>query len=297
MYGHLLGSESNVARTRKEMLHSASKCYELYLRMLRLLPDLRDYAKGRMEQARGKFKPTPQELNPNMRFVENPLFAQIEECPEFYSLTARYGWAEQESILRDLYKSLLESKFYQKYMEAEEVTFADHRKVLVEIYKNLIEENSLIESFLEDHSIFWIDDIGYALGFAISTLKSLESQEDVLSIQDQYTNEHDEFACELLERAILNHNSNIELIDSLVENWDVERIALMDRVLISVALTEFVTFESIPVKATMDEFIEISKYYSTPQSSTFINGVLDKACQELKSQGRIVKLGRGVLQK
>ncbi len=297
MYGHLLGSESNVARTRKEMLHSASKCYELYLRMLRLLPDLRDYAKGRIEQARGKFKPTPEELNPNMRFVENPIFGMIEECPEFYSLTARYGWGDQEPILRDLYKGLLESKFYQKYMQAQEVTFADHRKVLIEVYKNLIEENDQIVAYLEDNSIFWIDDIGYALGFAISTLKTLKDPQDALSIAEQYADDHDDFATELLERSILNHGANIELMDSLVENWDIERVALMDRVLMSVALTELMSFESIPIKTTMDEFIEISKYYSTPQSSTFINGVLDKACEELKNQGRIVKLGRGVLQK
>ncbi|MFI3294645.1 MAG: transcription antitermination factor NusB [Rikenellaceae bacterium] len=297
LYSHIQSSETNVTRSTKELIHSSRKCYELYLMMIKLLPELREYANQRIELGRSKYKPSEQELNPNMRFVTNPLFDMIEDSDDYKGTISRLSWNDESQVVRSIYNSLVESEFYQQYMDAPEVGFADHKKLLVDIYKNLVEENQLIESFLEDNSIFWIDDIGYALGFALQTIKALNETNTQIAVPEPFKNEHQEFAVELLEKSILQHKENLTIIESLTENWEVERIALMDRILMSVAISELTNFSSIPVKATLDEFIEISKYYSTPQSANFINGVLDRAVNKLTSEGRIVKLGRGIIQK
>lgn len=294
LYGHINGGEKSVERTKKEFLSSTRKCYELYLLLLQLVCDVQKYAQKRIEIGKNKLRPTESELNPNLRFVENEVIRTICDSVELEKALGKISWGDHEAVVRDLYNKLVESDFYQEYMSKEVVTFADHRKVVINFYKRLIEENENLEAQVEEISIFWLDNIGYALGFVIQTIGELKKSGDELTINEPFQNEEDrDYGLRLLEVSIQNRDKYLGVIDEITKNWDLERIAFMDRILMVEAISEMVEFESIPIKATLDEFIEIAKYYSTPQSATFINGVLDKAAEVLK--GEIVKTGRGLI--
>lgn len=294
LYSHIKSDEKSVERTSKELLLSFQRCYDLYLMLFELIVDVQSHAAKRIKIGRKKLRPTQAELNPNLRFVENPVVDAISGSVKLEKALGNLSWGDHDAVVKDLYNKLVESEFYINYMAKESVTFADHKKLVVDFYKNFIEDNPFLESHLEETSIFWLDNIEYSLGFVIDTIKSLKAGGELAVNQDVFINDEDRrYAISLLAKSILSKDKYMEVIDGVVENWDVERIAFMDRLLMVEAITEMVEFDSIPVKATMDEFIEIAKYYSTPQSAVFINGILDKVAVLMKDD--IVKRGRGLL--
>lgn len=294
LYSHIKSDEKSVVRTKKEFLASAQKCYELYLLLLQLIVDVEAYAEKRIEIGKHKHRPTDSELNPNTRFIENPIIAIIRDSVELEKAMGKISWGDHDVVIRDLYNKLINSDFYATYMAKETVTFADHKKVIHNFYKKFIEDNEVIELHVEEMSIFWVDNIEYALGFVLQTINEIKESKPVLEIGEVFQNEEDrDYALQLLEKSILSTDKYMGVIDQITKNWDLERIAFMDRILMVEAITEMVEFDTIPVRATLDEFIEIAKYYSTAQSATFINGVLDKAAEVLKDE--IVKRGRGLL--
>lgn len=294
LYSHIKSDEKSVVRTKKEFLASAQKCYELYLLLLQLIVDVEAYAEKRIEIGKHKHRPTDSELNPNTRFIENPIIAIIRDSVELEKAMGKISWGDHDVVIRDLYNKLINSDFYATYMAKETVTFADHKKVIHNFHKKFIEDNEVIELHVEEMSIFWVDNIEYALGFVLQTINEIKESKPVLEIGEVFQNEEDrDYALQLLEKSILSTDKYMGVIDQITKNWDLERIAFMDRILMVEAITEMVEFDTIPVRATLDEFIEIAKYYSTAQSATFINGVLDKAAEVLKDE--IVKRGRGLL--
>lgn len=295
LYSHIQSGEKNIARTRKEFILSARQCYLLYLLIFQLLADIRGFALEKIEIGRNKMRPTPAELNPNMRFVENPILTLIDNSSALRSVIGKNSWGDHTQLLRELYTALTTSEFYQEYMDKEKVTFNDHKKLIRNILEQLLEDNQQLEEQLEEQSIFWLDDIGYTLSIALQTINVLSAKDTDLDLQEQYKDDHEEFAIELLEKSIIKYNDNITLIDKHIKNWEVERIALMDKILLTTAITELTCFPSIPIKTTLDEYIEIAKYYSTPQSGTFINGVLDNISTLLTQDGTITKTGRGLI--
>lgn len=297
IYSHINSNETQIARTRKEMLHSSQKCFELYLMLIDMLTLVHKYAVKRIETGKAKHLPSDIEKNPNMRFAHNPLLTMIQQSVELEQAMGSKSWGpDSKPLVKALYEILVESTQYHEYMDKETVTFNDHKKIVVAMLE-LIEDNEEVEKTLEDTSIFWLDNIEYALSFAIVTINSIRAKdEDIIHILEPFKNEDDrQFAIKLLEKTLLRVNETNEIINALTVNWELDRIAFMDRVLLMEAITELLEFEQIPVKATMFEYIEISKYYSTPQSNTFINGVLDKAVKELTKKGKLIKLGRGLL--
>lgn len=264
--------------------------------MLQLPVDVQKYALTRIEIGRTKLRPTPQEINPNMRFVENPILNLIDDSPNLHQALGNLSWGDHTQVIRSIYTQMAEAPFFQEYMEAPTVSFNDNRKIITGILSNFVEDNPLVEAQLEELSIFWLDDIGYALSVAVQTIDNIKPSDQDLNIPNAFKNEDDQqFATTLFDKTILHFDEYITLVDSITTNWDPERIALMDRVLMATAITEFVNCPTIPIKATLDEFIEISKYYSTPQSNVFINGILDKAANILTDKGEIKKIGRGLL--
>ena len=297
IYSHINSNETQIARTRKEMLHSSQKCFELYLMLIDMLALVHKYAVKRIELGKAKHLPSDIERSPNMRFAENPLLLMLQQSVELEQAMGSKSWGpDSKTLVKAIYQILINSTQYQEYMEKETVTFNDHKKIAVAMLE-LIEDNEDIEKTLEDTSIFWLDNIEYALSFAIVTINSIRAKdEDIVHMLEPFKNEDDrEFALKLLEKTLLRVNENNEIINALTVNWELDRIAFMDRVLLMEAITELLEFEQIPIKATLFEYIEISKYYSTPQSNTFINGVLDKAVKDLTKKGQLVKLGRGLL--
>ena len=298
VYAHLQTECDNIPTTEKNLIASIDKAYDLYFHMLSLLPELVRYAEARQEIARNKMLATYEDLNPNRKFVENKAIERIDCCEAIAVYCKKKGlkWSENQDLIKNIYLSLQEQPFYKKYMESPTRSLREDAEFAANIFLNILEQNELLESVLEDQSILWTDDLGYILTMAARTMTSMRESHEQVKLLPKYKSDEDlDFAKKLLRESIINFADNRTLIDGHTNNWDVERLALMDIVILSVAISEAKNFASIPVKVTMNEYIDVAKYYSTPASSTFINGVLDKIVTRGLEEGWIFKTGKGLL--
>ena len=298
VYAHLQTECDNIPATEKNLIASIDKAYDLYFHMLSLLPELVRYAEARQEIARNKMLATYEDLNPNRKFVENKAIERIDCCEAIALYCKKKGlkWTENQDLIKNLYNELLEQPFYKKYMASTTSSFREDAEFAANIFLTMLEMNEQLEGVLEDQSILWSDDLGYILTMAARTVSSMrESHEDVKLLTKFKSDEDLDFAKRLLRESIIHFADNRAIIDNHVNNWDVERLALMDIVILCVAISEAKNFASIPVKVTMNEYIDVAKYYSTPASSTFINGVLDKVVALGIEEGWIFKTGKGLL--
>ena len=300
LYSHFKSESDSLIVSEKNLLSSIDKTYELYHQMLRLVVDVADYAEKRIELGRQKHLPTPEERDPNTKFVENRAIAALRgsETLTSYLERKKLGWGNHPELIKKLYASLVGSEYYAEYMASTNRSFREDCKLVEDFYASEVCESELLEDVVEEQSIFWSDDIDFSVIMVLRTLSDMKASQTELPLVAQYKNEDDEaFVRELFRKTVVNYGEYEQYIDRFTQNWDVERIAFMDILIMASAMAELVTFPSIPVKVTLDEFIEIAKYYSTPGSSVFINGVLDKIVESLTNEGRIRKVGRGLLEK
>ena len=303
LYSYFQSGEESIARSEKELSESIRKCYELYLMLIALAGEVAEVARERIAIAQAKMIPTEEDLNPNRRFVDNRVIARIEESTALADAMTRYkaSWRGQQALVKRLYQDMVEAPYYRQYMQAEVPTdlkeaFAADKRLVLDFLANHIEDNDYLEEALEEMSMYWVDDIAYSLGLAMRTIGFLNENSTDLDVMPMYKSEDDKTYVEtLFRKALLNHEEYFGYIDKFTENWDFERIAFMDKLIMLAAITELIQFQTIPVKVTLDEFIEISKYYSTPGSSVFVNGILDKLVVWLTQEGKIVKTGRGLI--
>lgn len=292
--------EKNTSKFEKDLFYSIEKMYEMYIFLLLLMVEIRDVAEQRLEENKKKRLPTQEDLNPNTRFVNNKLLNQLAENRTLKSLSEkqRINWGGEGEMLRRLYKSLQDKDEFDKYMALKKTDYEDDKEVVIRLFKRHIINDELLQDFFEEKSIFWVDDLDLVASMTIKTLKSFEEDSDethpLLPLWKEADDERD-FVKTLFRKAIVYRDEHLELIKSHADNWEVERIALMDTILMNMALTEAREFNQIPIKVTLNEYIEISKYYSTPKSNTFINGVLDKLFAQLTEKGEIKKVGRGLI--
>lgn len=289
----------------KKLNYSLDKIKELFIWQLSFLINIFEFERNRIEEAKNKYLPSEVDLNPNMRFIDNAVINKISENNEFRRKEENFhiSWTDNTELIRSVLNSIKGSNLYIKYMNKADNDFAKDRTFIHKIFAEVIAESSPLMQFYEEKNIFWADDdydnISYAI---IKTLKAItpdftadtplplstkKAEEDEAEVKD--------FARELFRKTIINSNEFLPLIDNNTSNWEVERIAFIDIILCRMALTEFTQFSSIPIKATMNEYIEISKMYSTPKSSNFINGILDKLASQLENEGKIKKKGRGLI--
>ena len=298
LYAHIKSESDNLQASEKSLVLSIDKTYELYIQMLGLIVDVARYAEERQEIARQKKLPTYEDLNPNRKFVENVVVARIAESEAVQSFLSKHslGWGRYPELIKNIYNSLIHSSFYMKYMQSQNRSFKEDLQLVTDFYVNCLEDNVALEESLEEQSIYWSDDLGYALMVVVRTLSNMRESHEELRLQPKFKSEDDLiFAKELFAKSALQFGQNELYLDRFTHNWDVERLAFMDKLIMSVAITEIVSFSSIPVKVSLDEYIELSKYYSSPTSSTFINGVLDKVVEALTEEGKVNKSGRGLL--
>ena len=298
VYAHLQTECDNIPATEKNLIASIDKAYDLYFHMLSLLPELVRYAEARQEIARNKMLATYEDLNPNRKFVENLAIERIDCCEAIAAYCKKKGlkWNENKDLIKNIYTDLQEQPFYKKYMSNETRSFREDAEFAANIFLNILEQNELLEKVLEDESILWSDDLGYILTMTARTVSSMRERQEQIKLMPKFKSDEDlDFAKKLLRESIIHFADNRALIDSHTNNWDVERLALMDIVILGVAIAEAKNFASIPVKVTMNEYIDVAKYYSTPASSTFINGVLDKIVAQGLAEGWIFKTGKGLL--
>lgn len=299
LYAFFTTPDTSINNTEKELFFSLQKTYDLYHYLLGLVIEIEKFAEERIEMGKKKHRPTSADLYPNTRFVNNQLIAQLKNNISLtkYLESSKLTWAGEEDLIRKLYLSLLELDFYKEYMEAAQNSYADDRKLVEDIFKYLILDSEDIESLLEEQSIYWNDDLDFVVSMILKTFKKFkEFSDERQALLPMFKDDEDrQFAKDLYRKVVLNHTENEVLIKQHTVNWDIERIAFIDSLILELALSEFLYFPSIPTKVTMNEYIELSKYYSTEKSRNFINGILDKALKDLKKADKIRKAGRGLI--
>ncbi|WP_288816057.1 transcription antitermination protein NusB [uncultured Alistipes sp.] len=297
LFAHLKSDADNLIASEKTLMASIDKSYDLFFQLLALPVELVRYARQRQEIAKAKKLPTFEDLNPNMRFVDNAVIRIIanSDAVNDYLTVHKLGWERHPDFIRTLYGQLVESDYFTDYMTQEDGSFEADRRFVEDFFKEL-QCCEALDTVLEEISILWSDDLPYILVLVLRSLASLRSAQSELKIPSKFKSDDDPaFVKTLFEKSLVNYDKYQDYIEKFTSNWDVERIVFMDNLIIGTAMAELTEFPSIPVKVTLDEWIEISKYYSTPGSSTFINGVLDKIVESLTAEGRIKKSGRGLL--
>ena len=297
LYAHLKSGSDNLKASEKNLVESIDKAYDLYFQMMSLIVEVARYAESRIEINKNKKLPTYEDLNPNRRFVDNAVVHLIANSDSVNDILAsrKLSWAPYADAVKDVYNRMVESEYYKRYMSASISTFSDDRRFVEEFYTAL-EEDEALNDLVNDMSLLWTDDYGFALYMVVRTVQNLKQSHTEVKVLPKFKSDDDlDFAKTLFVKALVNYEDNQEIVDRYTSNWDVERVVFMDSLIISIAVAELMYFDSIPVKVTLDEWIEIAKYYSSPTSSTFVNGVLDKIVADLQQDGRIKKSGRGLL--
>ncbi|MEZ5012346.1 MAG: transcription antitermination factor NusB [Bacteroidales bacterium] len=271
--------------------------YDLYHLMMLLLLDVADLAGEKIEIARQKKIPSDDDLNPNRRFVDNMLLRQLSENRELkrYATVRKLTWSAFPELTRKIYSQMVAWDEYRAYMDSPQTSFGEDKKFVIKLMNEIIAKSEDIESVLEELCIYWNDDLDFVLLMIEKTFRSFKASSDGdVKLMSLYKNEEDEkFARDLLMKAIIHYEEYTKLIDSNTTNWEIERIALMDTLVMLLAITEIVEFDEIPVKVTLNEYIEIAKYYCTAKSGIFVNGILDKVVREMRDKKMFTKKRQG----
>ena len=300
LYAFFQSKEIDVVKAQNELLLSVERMYDLYLYLLLTIPELKRAAETNNENRKNKLRPNESDLMPNLKWVENSLVLKIEESKELNKVSSarKVNWlgAENQEIFRKMFLQVKDSETYFEFMENGLKDFEEDKKFALALFKNEIINSEFLHNYIEDKSIYWLDDIDLCCSMALKTLKTAAPDKEI-SILSLYKEDDDEkeFILDLCRNTIEMDVENEKLIETLAVNWEVDRIAKMDVLLLKMALVELQTCSSIPTKVTMNEYIEISKFYSTPKSNLFINGILDKAISQLTKEKKIKKSGRGLV--
>lgn len=287
-------SHSSFSNARNALETSLSKSYDLYFCIFKLMIELTKFQSKQIDAAKNKFLPTADDLNPNTRFIDNRLIQALIENPNFEEQINKssLNWDEEPILLQNLINSILASDIYEKYMSAKENSFADDCNLWKNILKNIIFNNDEFIELLENKSAYWNDDLHIIGTFVIKTIKQFaNSQDTTLSPISQYKDVEDaEFGYTLFKETIDNFDAYRNYINQFITNqWDSERLAFMDIVIMTTAIAEMLTFPLIPIPVTLNEYIEIANDYSTSKSGQFINGILYSVIKHLKEEGKLNK--------
>ena len=305
LYGSVLSGEMSLQQAEVNLEASCEATRDLYVFMLGVVSPLTQVAKDKIEAAKSKFNPTEQEKNPNMKFAENALAVLLDEDVDFQKIFTKkkFSWAQYDLVLKKIYSSIQEKEYFKSYMESPERSLAEDCWLFTKIYEEEFVDCEELENLLEEKSIHWNDDLAYSLTWCCKTLKELAKggnwsllplyQSELLSGDGVESDKY--FVRKLLQASFAGYEKYSAMIAESVAGWEKERLFSTDVVLISMGLAEAVTFPTIPVKVTMNEYVEIAKYYGTPKSRSFVNGLLDKLVAKLDEEGQIKKEGKGLL--
>lgn len=299
LYAYYSSQDKTLNKHEKELFFGIKKSYDLYHYLLLLAIEISNFAKNKIEINRNKHRPTHEDLNPNTKFINNKMIFLLKENKklDLYLDQSKLSWVNNPELIKELYARLVESDFYKKYMEDENDSFANDQKLVDKMFNKLILYCEELYQVLEEQSIYWNDDVEFNISMISKTLKKFtEFSREEMPLLPMFKDDDDEqFTKDLFRKSIINHDEIRELINIHSKNWDIDRIAFVDILIMQLALTEFLYFPSIPTKVTLNEYIELSKYYSTEKSRNFINGILDKTLKGLKNDGKIQKTGRGLV--
>jgi N utilization substance protein B len=298
VYATLQSQNDDLTKEEKFLIHSIEKMADLHALLLNLFVEVQEMASKYIEITKKKHLASATEKNPSTKFINNQainIFKESVSLNDYIEKKKLNNWKTDDEFVRVVWDLIRESKAYEDYLKSDENSFKDDKKFILEVFKNIIAPNEKLADYFEGQHISWVDDIPFVNTWIVKDINGLkESKSFVLSAL--YKDEDDEkFVLNLYRKVVLNQEKYDKDIDDKTPNWDTERIANIDMILMKMAICEFLEFPSIPTKVSMNEYIEISKDYSSKKSSYFINGVLDKILKELITSKRIQKIGRGLL--
>lgn len=294
-------THSDVKVQEKNLLQSIDKVYEMYIWMLSLISEVVAFADADATERSQKHLPTKEDLNPDLKILTNRFYTSLQKNKEYLAGIKKYKveWSFDPELVKSLFKVLKSSPEYAEYLGKTGDTIQSDKDIIKFIFKKVILKSSLAEQVFEDMFIFWPVDKDVLQALIAKTFKNFaydEPEKNKLAEVTGNWEEDREFIVNLLHENIRHDKEYQEMISAKTQNWEPERIAMMDTLLMKMAITEFLNFPSVPVKVTINEYLEISKEFSTPKSNSFLNGILDKILIELKEQNKIRKTGRGLIE-
>lgn len=293
IYAYYQNGGKNIDTAEKELFFSLAKAYDLYHYLLMLMVEVNRIAERAVETAQNRYDRIHVGEKPSTKFVDNRFIRQLEVNKQLLEFreNQKKSWANEEDFVRSLYKKILETEYYREYMASEESSYAQDRELWRKIYKNLICNNEDLESLLEDMSLYWNDDKFIVDTFVLKTIKRFEEENGAdQDLLPEFKDEDDrDFAHRLFRNTLLNADYYRKLVSENTKNWEFNRIALMDLVIMQIALAEIVTFPNIPLSVSLNEYVDIAKIYSTPRSGAYVNGLLDVIAKRLIAEKKITK--------
>lgn len=298
LYAFYQSEEQSLIKGEKDLLSSIDKLYDLYVLLLILPLEIKHQAELKIDENKAKLLPSQEDLNPNRKFVDSPVLTAISDSSKLrgYIQKNKLSWMNQMEMVKKIHTDLKSSELYEKFMNHPSNDLDFHKKFVMDIMVDLIANNEVIQSFLEEENVFWKDDLDIAATYAVKTIQSIKPEKE-MDLVPMWKNkaEDEQFTKELFQKCVLKRSETDELVKSKADNWELDRIASLDLILMNMAITEAIIFPSIPVKVSLNEYIDLAKEYSTPRSGTFVNGILDKVYAQLKANGTITKTGRGLI--
>lgn len=305
-YKVLYSCAENQALSLKDALSELNAGLEaardLYIYLLGIIPALTAEAARRIEAAKEKFNPTEEELNPSMKFVSNAFARILNEDPDYQRLIEKkhFSWEQNDSLVSSLWEAVRTRQYFKDYMASEDSSIKADAALWKAVFSNELEDSDALQSILEDNSLFWTaDDLGYVLGFSLKAFDRMAKtgtwnlpplyQSEILQAEGKKADSDSDFVRTLLTVAFGRREEYAKLISGNVSKWDLERLCTSDIILVSMGIAEAVAFPEIPLKVSINEYVEIAKYYSTPRSSGFVNGLLDRITRDMQQRGEIVK--------
>lgn len=293
VYAYYQNGGKNLDTAEKELFFSLSKAYDLYNYLLLLMVEVTKQAERKQNAAKAKLLPSAEELYPNTKFVDNRFIAQLEVNEQLrqFSESQKKTWENENEFVKNLCEKIMASDTYKNYMDAETSSYDEDRELWRKLYKTIIFDNDDLDQVLEDQSLYWNDDKEIVDTFVLKTIKRFEEEKGAKQelLPEFKDDEDQDFARRLFRRAILNADYYRHLISENTKNWDLDRVAFMDVVIMQIALAEILSFPNIPVSVSLNEYVEIAKLYSTPKSGSFINGTLDGIVNILKKENKLTK--------
>lgn len=299
LYAYYQSEDKNVTKFEKALLKNIDQVNEMYIWLLNLLVDIADYTVIDADERSRKFLPTEQDLNANLRLQGNVFIDTLRKNEKFIDQSKKYhvSWSFDPEIVRQVFHKLRDSDEYQAYLSQDSHSISEDKDIIKYIFKKIILKLPIVDQAFEEKFINWQLDKEVLQALVAKTFKNFVSHnpyENKLADLTPNWDEDKEFIIDLFVLTVRHSEEYSEMIGKKTKNWEADRIALMDTLIMQLAISELLNFSSIPVKVTINEYIEMSKLFSTPKSNTFINGILDKILGELKSNGRIRKYGRGL---
>lgn len=305
LYSSVLSGNMSLAEAESQLEVACEATRDLYIYMLGIVSPLTKIAQDRIEAAKAKFNPTEEEKNPNMKFADNALAKLLDEDVDFQKVfkKKKYSWAQYDIVLKKIMNSILTKDYYAAYMASEVTSLQEDCKLFTRIFEEEFVDCEELDQILEEKSLYWSDDLAYSLTWCCNTFKSLAKGEGWSNIplyqsemmkgdnveSDKY------FVRKLLQSSIAGYDRYAAMVADAVTGWEKERLFSTDVVLIVMGLAEASSFPTIPVKVTINEYVEIAKFFGTQKSRSFVNGILDRLVQQMVNEGQIVKEGKGLM--